>query len=282
VLSQAIITVLTFNLWMVPDIGPRVVSIFKEERIQMICNKFKEFANREVNPVDIIIMQEIWPNQLKKKLKRCGYKHHSFFDDKKVLHDSGLMVLSRYPIKESKRHTFEKNGSLTRVITDGEYFANKSIQMVRVKHPEKGDVWISNTHLISEYSVNGSDTYERVRFDQFEKFVNWSYEVAGDLPLVLGGDINFGPHSRLWHMKLIQDLLKGFSTTKDSDNVCTVCPPNFMNLTRQRKLDHVFGANGFKAVSGKRAMDEPIEIYGNQINYSDHFGWETTFIFEEL
>ena len=43
------------------------------------------------------------------------------------------------------------------------------------------------------------------------------------------------------------------------------------------RIDHLFASPAFTAVTGEVVLDEPLPIEGTEFNYSDHFGWATTF-----
>ena len=132
-----------------------------------------------------------------------------------------------------------------------------------------------NTYLISIYDpVN--DGYERIRRDQFQRFVEWSTAKTSGEPLVLGGDFNFGPQSAYWS-EAKATVLKDFSQSPGAESQCTVCPPNSMHTENEGKLDHLFFSAGLETVSGGPALNHPVQVQGSAgVFLSDHFGFEST------
>lgn len=262
--------VLTLNIWGLPDVGFHVLAPLRSERVTAICESLKDESRRE-NGWQIILLQEAWLAEDRKKLKACGYRYSVDLEDPSRLLDSGLLILSRYPIGKSARLIF--SAPPTADFQDGESFARKGAIIASVQHPA-GPIWIANTHLISQYSQT-HDTYFETRKRQFLSFYKWATDTVGNEPLILGGDFNFGPGNELW--TILEETLLGFSEAAESKLNCTICPPNTMHKENEGKVDHLFASSPFKAVAGSQAFTSPVPISDFSIHVSDHFGWQTTF-----
>ena len=202
--------VLTFNLW---DVG-KAAGEYNDQRIRAVCRLFKE--TYENNGWDIILIQELWPlRERKDTLKDCGYPYalnldreysevtnpwpyqwitEQTFDDRI---DTGLRILSRYPMSDPKRHTYSENGSNGRLLDtmssfftgkihldfevidlgkvgftqDAEYIASKSAILVTVEHPEIGPILVVNTHLISNFKDENYHEQRWLQLEELSKFV---------------------------------------------------------------------------------------------------------------
>lgn len=268
-----LVSVLTLNIWGLPDIGFKILSPLRKERVAAICAKLKEASARR-NGWDIVLLQEVWVEKDRRNLQKCGYPFYAEVEDGSLPLDTGLLVLSKYKIIETERLTYPALLRFNLSEEDGESFARKSALLVKIEHPGIGNLWVANTHLVSQYSQT-NDVYESSRRRQFIAFAEWASSMAGKEPLILGGDWNFGPRMPLW--SLIEIHLKGFSQGTATLNACTICPPNTMHTVNEGKVDHLFGSSHFSKVEGRQAMTEPMILPDLTMSLSDHFGWEATF-----
>lgn len=176
--ASAVIKGLTYNVWGLPIAAPDT-----ETRIEEICKILKTGYYEE--KWDFVFLQEVWMPQSRKTLKQCGFPH-SVDEDRSgsFIHhyDSGLMILSRYPIIEKIRKKYKSNGSWWNFRLDGEYAAAKSGLFAKIAHPD-GNIWIANTHLVARH---GHEPYVKQREEQFKTLVNWTKEISHELPFILG------------------------------------------------------------------------------------------------
>lgn len=238
-----------------------------------ICSRLKTAAAQD-NGWDVVLLQEVWVESDRKNLQKCGYPFSADVEDYSQPLDTGLIILSKHKILETSRLTYPALPKINLSEEDGESFARKSAMIVRIDHPKAGPIWVANTHLVSQYSkVN--DVYQTARKQQFSRFVEWSRYQAGKEPLLIGGDWNFGPKMPLW--PLIAELVPDFSQGPQSENSCTICPPNTMHTENEGKVDHLFGSRHWKVEKANQAMVEPLVLPDLKMSVSDHFGWETQF-----
>jgi exonuclease III len=171
---------------------------FKNQRIQGICAELKK-ASQSPNGWDAVMLQEVWSERDRRKLSRCGYPYKTDLNQSKLLVDSGLMLLSKHPLKQSKRLTFPVLPVGPDVLEDGEALAKKSANLVKMVHPQAGEIWLANTHLVSYYAEGEQDKYKPIRKKQFIQFAKWVSSIVQEMPVIVGGDWNFGIHEPdLW------------------------------------------------------------------------------------
>lgn len=265
-----VLHLLTLNIWGIPDLGFQVLAPLKQERVAAICETLRT-SSQQAGGWDIVLLQEVWVRKDRETLKNCGYAHAGEAENKNIPLDSGLLILSKYPIEKVERLIYPAP-TVFPVVPDGEALARKSTLLVKIEHPEAGGVWVGNTHLVAQYATN--DIYQTTRSEQFKMMTRWSLEKAGTDPLILGGDWNFNPESPLW--PLVAEKLAGFTESPNAKDFCTVCPPNTMHQTSEGKIDHLFASSHFQVGDGALAFTEPLSINDFQISVSDHFGWQTS------
>ncbi|NDC24916.1 MAG: hypothetical protein EBZ49_12440 [Proteobacteria bacterium] len=276
--GMVLISVLTLNIWGLPGAGSLGLAPFREQRIQGICQELKKAATRPEG-WDAVMLQEVWLKRDRRKLSRCGYRYVVDLNLSGKLIDSGLLILSKHPLKEAHRLTYPALPVGSEVFEDGEALAAKSANLVTMVHPGAGEVVIANTHLVSYYAEGIADKYQRIRLEQFIAFVDWTKKRAGNLPLILGGDFNFGPENReLWDEK--NRRLENFVVSKQSEEVTTLSANNSFQEEDQDRVDHLLASPHFESRFGMLAMEKRIGAEGTDINLSDHFGWTEVFEIE--
>ena len=207
------INILTFNIW---D-GGDAFGLFTDQRLKGICDLFKRAY--QSHRWDIILIQELWPvKERGETLKNCGYPYMGKIDREydeieghlswatHLIHgdkvDTGLRILSRFPMSEPKRQTYSVNGTGWNLIkgyfsdgefsfNDGEYFARKSAMLVTIDHPS-GPLLVANTHLVSSLRHESYHKQKWLQMEELSKFVeeNISRDHIG---IIVGGDFNIAP-----------------------------------------------------------------------------------------
>jgi exonuclease III len=274
------IQILTLNVWGLPDSGVLKLSQYRSERIQILCQLLKE-ESLKPDGIDVILLQEVWLAQDRYRLSRCGYKYAFSADWTYDDLDSGLMILSRHPGSEHKRLIYKTQGDWSRVTKDGEAWVRKSLQMLKVKHPEMGEFWVGNTHVAAVYLENGRDYNFDRRRRQMIEMADFADRVAKDQALVLGGDFNSGPGYAIWP-ELRQSILKDYIDAPNGEDKlnCTYCPPNVFVKEDEGKLDHILlrrgraRASSFQKISdGLVSAKNLYRVGSRMVNISDHYGW---------
>jgi endonuclease/exonuclease/phosphatase family metal-dependent hydrolase len=272
------LTFLTFNFWGLPDLGFRVLSPLRTERAEELCRRFSEVSKKREG-WDVIFLQEVWVAEDRARFTHCGYSYVADEEDDSLPLDSGLMILSRYPLAQVQRYTYPMQAGMGHLTEDGEGLARKSALVALVNHPMAGAIWVANTHLVSDYraSSGGNDTYLELRRQQFSAFLSWTEEVSWGRPLVIGGDWNFGPKDPLWDE--LRPTLAQASEAPGADQAATLAPPNTMHAVTEGKVDHLFGLQGAVAHQGGIALTAPLKVDDLSISLSDHWGFSTNFSF---
>lgn len=67
--------VMTFNIWGLPKIGHLVPSPLRAARVAAICEELVK------GRADIVLLQEVWVNQDRLRLKNCGYGYSADRDE---------------------------------------------------------------------------------------------------------------------------------------------------------------------------------------------------------
>lgn len=260
------ILALTFNLWGIPDFGFQVLAPLREERIAKVCEELNK------SKWDIVLLQELWVLKNRDKLLKCGYPHAVDLENRKIPIDSGLLILSRYPVEKASRLTYPAPPLTTTPSDDGEDLVRKSAIAARVLHPDR-PFWVANTHLVAQYT--DSDPYLERRRQQMRAYTKWARDLAKDEPLVLGGDFNYQPDSKL--ATEAGEWLPKFTESPEAAKTCTICPPNTMHAVNEGRVDYLMGSGHFKVSRGRIALDVPLTVDGVDISLSDHFGFESRF-----
>ncbi|MFM8270263.1 MAG: endonuclease/exonuclease/phosphatase family protein [Pseudomonadota bacterium] len=270
-----IISILTLNIWGLPGIGSFKLSPLRKERVQGICHELKR-ASQDPLGWDAVMLQEVWLPEDRRILSKCGYRSVVDLNDPFLPVDSGLLFLSKHPLRNGNRLTYPAIPLGADVLEDGEALARKSANVAVMMHPEAGEIWLANTHLVSYYAEANADQYQETRRNQFISFAKWARELAGVNPLILGGDWNFGSHNHeIWGEK--NQILSGFVVSKASETETTLSADNSFQEKDQDRVDHIFASGHFASVGGQLEMHHPIEAQGKLVNLSDHFGWSETF-----
>ncbi len=146
--------------------------------------------SRLVQRYDIVLLQEVlsslwsseWkemfttiPNMESVSTVRLGLK-------KGQLIDSGLILLSRYPILFSSFHRF-KNVSVTNKIVDRGFIHAGLLINEKVVH-------VINTHLNPDECHIGKFTPRMYREKQIEQIIEYKNSFLTDDPWIIGGDFN--------------------------------------------------------------------------------------------
>lgn len=229
-------------------------------------SKFCQNINSD-HDVDIVLVQEVWMKSYREHLKsECKFPFVVDLNESNGLKDktvnelktkffklflsnvevgSGLMILSRYPIVETKKLSFSVGGS-EKQLFDGEFMANKGAIGAIIKHPVIGNMFIANTHLIANYTDHD---YDEQRLIQLRELFSWFYSNARLLPSAIGGDFNISPpgkggvriSSNLWK-HFVRNYIYKFSWPKIyKKNISTFIESD------EGILDHIFGINNLVA-----------------------------------
>lgn len=173
------LTMVTFNiqsLW--------VVGWNRPARMRALGDLMQEFQP------DIVCWQEAFIDKdrelLLDSLEGSGLVYHEYYPSATM--GSGLMISSRYPIREALFHRFEASNPWRRV-WEGDWWAGKGVALARIELPDgQGIVDVYNTHAQAGY---GRPSYIEIRKDQMRETA--AFMAATNLPTAPAfylGDIN--------------------------------------------------------------------------------------------
>lgn len=303
-LASPNLKVLTFNVGGLSPFG-KITSPDDDKRLRSIC---LELGKQDY---DVVLLQEVWTKGYRKLFKKCGYPYslsremisgleykwkrglltlgklkliarsYATLFPKNYGFDTGLMILSKFPLVEAKLHRFLFNGIEDRAFKDGEFPVNKGALGAVVRHPDMGDLFVVNTHLVSNYE---DENYVSQRRQQLTEIVKWIDSHKAGRPVIFGGDFNISPPgakggARTHNTHLLWDELR-YGFLKDYRQAQFPFPHMSTYIGTEGSdegvLDHIF-SNGLRAKDGSLAFTSPIPCGKKLCLPSDHYGLVTTF-----
>lgn len=180
---------LSYNMYLRPTIINEHGSDYKHERIDIFCREF-------MNDFDIIAFQEVFTDRWRKKLIRCarplGFTHVVVgprptckeFCRRFQLIDSGLLILSRYPLNNVQTMIYSEGIRSDGRVTKGAIYAE--VQM------NDAQIALVTTHTQASYeNWTLTDPTTRIRLRQLNMLRTWIESIwPGNMQLLLMGDLN--------------------------------------------------------------------------------------------
>jgi len=261
------------------------LSFFKPTKY---INKRLKYIPKEIIKAnsDIVGFQEIYNkkhqeyviNELKSK-----YPYHFLKNGEGLKFDSGLMLLSKYPITDTAFHPFNENSF------DEKIFVNKGFLSCDIFIKDFGEINFINTHLTSGGTLQEQDSKKIIKIRDSQ--INQIHETVlnNNSPSIILGDFNSGQHiSTPNYQNLINN---GFvdSYSKSGLNNYTWDSKIYLNKkgthsnSISQKIDHIFLQNNLlknvNILSSDIIFTESVfELNGNEIHLSDHFGIQTELV----
>jgi len=265
------LSVLTFNIGaLLPHSTKTQASISK------FCNDIKKES------YEVLLIQEAWIKSYREQIiEECSFPYFLDMDSKMGLIrnydngklrtllakflaltfkylipaygvDSGLLILSKYPLENPRRLIFSVSGSEDHIF-DGELAVSKGAIGVFAIHPKLGKIFIANTHLTSNYFDHQYDENRRV---QLAELSSWFREQSRHFPAILGGDFNISPpgkrylnNSSLWKV-MRKSYFNDHNFLKLSFSSLTTYPGESKSKD-EGFVDHLIGLNGLFPIMGR-------------------------------
>ena len=203
-IPQNIISLLTYNFFCRPPPIKTNKSDYKDARLNDFYQQLENY--------DIICFQELFTtlNDRKHRMiqegSRQGLKYYlaakvpSFFS--RYLIDSGLLILSRYPIVEHDFYEYYMNIS-------GDSPSNKGVLYAKIEIKKHLFLFLFNTHLQSSYFDDKPENINatiQIRTKQTEELINFIYNKILAVPekeiqngkIILCGDFNIDAHDNIY------------------------------------------------------------------------------------
>lgn len=273
---------------------PWLLHLFQEEyiqeRSQLVINRLKKY--------DICCLNEAFHfgssvvKDFVAAMKNEGFKYvvsaHSIPLTAKHIIDSGVLILSKYPIIETASETYEQGCSW-----DG--FAAKGAVYAKIKVASDKHVNVFATHLQASYRIV-TDVDYGVRHSQslhLKSFIE-RYTAGDDSPIFLLGDMNI---DSIGETDEYQNLMKSLSvngrtlidTMKEKGHPATIAAvneqgePEETTLTQEsdqgqpKAIDYVFiyESQNRKSIAAYESNIEKMTIDGKVYQHlSDHYAVE--------
>jgi endonuclease/exonuclease/phosphatase family metal-dependent hydrolase len=170
------IKTLTLNIWGLP----KLICPSPETRAEKILSYINDF--------DICFIQEAFSLPVIEIIKKSDHPCKAFGIYKRLFPfarrlGDGLAILSRFPLKNTKHHTFNKLLSAHMDI-----FADKGVLYTQAEVAKDLTLDLATTH-VQAFDVVGN--YSRfIRKRQVREFVSFLRRQNTDHPLLIGGDFN--------------------------------------------------------------------------------------------
>lgn len=181
------ISVLTLNVW-----GLNIISKQRVPRIKAISTQLLSGPS-----YDFVCLQEIWYEskdwRFLKQALVSRYPYAKFFYSGAF--GSGLAILSRWAIEETRTHPYSLNG-LPLHVHHGDWFVGKACGSITVRHPRLGllDVW--NTHFVAAGGEDCAESFRAHRITQaYELATNARNSATRGRHVIAVGDLNSTPPS---------------------------------------------------------------------------------------
>ena len=259
--------ILTLNAWALPS----PLSHEPNVRMKAIGDRLATFD------ADVVAFQEAWSPSARRRLVAAGRTagYTEIWSRSGSIGTSGMLVLSRLPIRESRFIRFALCG-FPQDITRGDYYGGKGIATLTLDTPA-GPVALLSTHLIPHYGNYGpEDTYMGHRIAEVVELTGALEQI--EIPAIVVGDFNFTEREPEYK------VLKGLSGLTDVAAVLdrreeTIIPGSPYRTNERPpgvRIDYVFVRDGVERAAVphtiSRVLDETIEINGKPASYSDHAG----------
>lgn len=272
---------LSWNIWDIPTAPAR------EPRLKGIVRALKAMAADPEGP-DVALLQEVWSAR-RRPVLRPLFAHVAEAEaywrvplnwiagpvewarGRYLTIDSGLMTLSRHPVKTVRRYRYRAGRSPAR----------KSALAALIAAPGLGDVWVVNTHLCAAYPHTTNTPTRAAHLAELGGFV----KTLEGAPVIVGGDFNVAPPSvgpmpawshdpALWP-GAVADALPGFAEAPEAAEALTyTATQNPWADPREgdNRLDYIFAGPGLAISDGRVVMDERHALGGLEPRpLSDHF-----------
>jgi len=279
VVSGVEVSILSQNVWFI-----FTASIPAIDRIPYYIEEFRN------GTYDILCLQEVWsgtqttyPDLLWEGLKGV-YPYNVSTEPRPLVGlnlglDSGLMILSKYPIESFDFHQYGNSTGL-------DSFSGKGAMTAHIKVPDDdgsiSDLIVSNTHLNAAAPLELRLNQVREMRTSIDRYLHRLKENEGlnidEVPVFGVGDFNTG-EGRVEQYQQLLDVL-GPNTTdifrslfsRDEDVGLT---------TSWSRIDYVFGLSGeYKVVDA--GVDRFVETANPELRLSDHLGSYATVKLEPL
>ncbi len=261
-MSSTTLRIVSLNVWVLPFELSRDV----EARLQRIGDSMAALVP------DVAAFQEVWTEAAMEALilsgRRAGLVH--VWQNRPGRAGSGLLVLSKLPILESRFEAFESRGRPERV-WHGDYHAGKGFGDLTLD-TAVGPLRLVVTHLHAGYGTDGYDGTRLAEVIQLTAALR-----STTTPLIAVGDFNLEEDEV--HHRVLTDLggLRDAAIERDHRQPTTLANSPYRTAPAiEERIDYIFVRDGrslgVAARSIDRVFEEIFEIDGRPAAHSDHAG----------
>ncbi len=271
--NKLTLRVLTYNIKGLPTFA---APDYDEDRYADI-GRILARRQKEGTAPDLVLLQESFVVRTKELRDHANYPHIARGPDEGrgiaslMSLDSGLYILSRYPIVKEETKAFG-----TSLCSEWDCYANKGVQFARLQIPGLPfPIDIYNTHLQASRS---QDEVRVKQVDVLANFIASTHKIG--LPLIFAGDFNFRP---AWQPASYRDFVRKTALYNVGERClakkCKIETGTDPERVFQMTVDHHFtgvehGQNfQLTPLSIERTFAEPVK--GRRL--SDHAGLETIY-----
>ncbi|WP_168210769.1 endonuclease/exonuclease/phosphatase family protein [Persicimonas caeni] len=191
---------------------------------------------------------------------------------------NGLLLLSRHELRDTEITSFEST------------IVQRSALHAVMTVPEFGDVDVYCTHLAANlsdvpYPGDAFSGYEEEQAAQIDALLAWIDETSTTGNVVLMGDMNNGPAKGELDAEFAANYQKFVDAEYASPYIaqdspeCTFCGTNtLVGGDSNKAIDHVFldFTMPYGLLDVARVYDETVDVGGEQLHLSDHYGVRVT------
>jgi len=185
------ISFLNYNLYCLPW----VATLFAPRVCPLPAERANHFL-KHIREYDILALQEVW-NPRFRNIEKYATKHNYYVAGSSApsslryiklrVFGGGLMIISKFPIVNTKEALFDQG-------TGADMFVTKGVLYGKIEVGPNSYVHVFNTHLQASYGYewDNSNPYAAIRKKQFKKISDFIHEVTKQdhHPIVLMGDFN--------------------------------------------------------------------------------------------
>ena len=259
------INILTWNVQLLPRHFAWATRHLRKKqalRLKQISQYF------QAQDYEVIALQEVFAPSLRRRLQkqlRQAYPHQVFLKGRGLRYSSGLLLLSRFPVRKLGHVYFKQSKAADRT-------ASKAALLVELDLGQDKRLQILNTHLQSEQGP----AYRNIRQSQMQALAQLAQTHANKTsPQILLGDFNIAEAEQ----ELFEQNLPSFQIHKAPDGpFCTFCPDNTWNPphTIPQQLDYILYAPPTLKLSPLQKHRLVFQHRGQTMDASDHYGLKTT------
>ena len=212
-----VVRIMTFNTFLLPGCCTKGMSANRVNSILKLCA-----------PYEIVALQEVFATvgtwtlvDLIKRARDYGFHYHVMgsFVSALAIVDSGLLVLSKYPIVRTSFYKYKHACSWDKLSSKGILYA-----CIQLGTDSSTQIHLFNTHLQSTYHEDDTSAFEvqRNQLHSLQQFVEVTMKGTENKPVYIVGDFNMDSSCASGQSVLHANLGVQFQDTCGSSEYSTI------------------------------------------------------------